>query len=335
MEQKNNSKNKVIPFPNLKERYLEKGMDFLKEKKFHDALAMFSEAKDINEEESEVLLGMAICYMELGELIEAKNICKKMLLEDIGHYFTVLQIYLTILIQLREYQEVQSTIEAVLEENHLPAESAEHFYKLLEFSRKMTEDEGNIVEESEHEEINTFNSLENPNNQITFIQSLRDRNISKHFRTLVSLLENDATHPIVKTMILHLMFENEVEKEVSVTKFGETIQVIPAKLEDINEQMFTKKVLSLLDDTLGNENPTLFEAVKELWIRHLYVLYPLLPKPTEAKIWAAALHVVGYELHGITIEEEEILSIYDCPSTLIEDACKKIYEIEEISYLQI
>lgn len=55
------------------------------------------------------------------------------------YYFTVLQVYMTILIQLKKYEEVKSTIEAVLEENQLPAESAEQFYKLLDFSRKMTD----------------------------------------------------------------------------------------------------------------------------------------------------------------------------------------------------
>lgn len=328
----------IIPFPNLKERYIDKGMELLKEKKYHEALQMFSEAKKLNEDKAELHLGMAICLMELGELAEAKDICKKMLLEDIGHYFTVLQIYLTILIQLREYHEVQSTIEAVLEENHLPAESAEHFYKLLEFSRKMTQNDVDLIEEDEEEHNQpTYieDILENTTKQMAYIQSLRDRNLSKHFSSLKMLLENPNSHPMIQSMILHLMIENEVEKEVTVNKFGETLTVIPAKLDDISDLPFTKKVLTILDDTLGNENPTLFEAVKELWIRHLYVLYPFLPQPTDAKVWAASLHIVGYEMHGITLDPEEVKQMYDLSVTTLHEACKKIYQIEEISYMQI
>ncbi|KKI92346.1 hypothetical protein WQ54_09820 [Bacillus sp. SA1-12] len=335
MEKKKHSK--VIPFPNLKDRYIDKGMDLLKEKKYHEALTMFSEAKKLNEDKAELHLGMAICFMELGELTEAKDICKKMLLEDIGHYFTVLQIYLTILIQLREYQEVQSTIEAVLEENQLPAESAEHFYKLLEFSRKMTQNDAEIIETDDDDEQPLYieDILENTNKQMAYIQSLRDRNISKHFSSLKMLLENPNSHPMIKSMVLHLMIENEIEREVTVYKFGETVSVIPAKLDDLSELPFTKKVLTILDDTLGNENPTLFEAVKELWIRHLYVLYPLLPKPTDANLWAAALHMVGYEMHGITLDPKEIKDLYNLSLPLLHEACKKIYQIEEISYMQI
>lgn len=330
-------KSNVIPFPNLKDRYIDKGMALLKEKKFHEALEMFSEAKKINEDKAEIHLGMAICFMELGELLEAKDICKKMLMEDIGSYFTVLQIYLTILIQLREYHEVQSTIEAVLEENHLPAESAEHFYKLLEFSRKMTQNDVDIVEEDDESTQTMYieDIIENTTKQMAYIQSLKDRNVNKHFSSLKVLLENPKSHPMVKSMILHLMIENEIEKEVTVYKFGESITVIPAKLEDISELPFTKKVLTILDDTLGNENPTLYEAVKELWIRHLYVLYPLLPQPTDADLWAAALHIVGYEMHGITLDPEEVQQLYKRSTSELHDACKKIYQIEEISYMQI
>jgi tetratricopeptide (TPR) repeat protein len=330
----------VIPIPNLKERYLDMGTALLKSKKYQEALEMFSQAKKLNEGEAEIYLGMAICLMELGELVEAKEICKKMLREDIGHYFTVLQIYLTILIQLREYLEVQLTIEAVLEENHLPAESAEHFYKLLEFSRKMTQNDANFIEDDEMEDeanqpLYLEDILEDPTKQIDYIQSLRDRNLSKHFSALKILLENPASHPMVKSMILHVMIENEVEKEVTVYKFGESITIIPAKLEDISELPFTKRVLTVLDDTLGNENPTLFEAVKELWIRHLYVLFPFLPQPADTNLWAAAFHLVGYEMHGITIDTEEIQASYGVPLPLLNEACKKIYQIEEISYMQI
>ncbi|MCG0041127.1 tetratricopeptide repeat protein, partial [Escherichia coli] len=81
---------------------------------------LFSEAMTSDDTESDLHLGMAICFLELGELEEAASVCEKMLKEGYGHYFTVLQVYMTILIQLKKYEEVKSTIEAVLEENQLP-----------------------------------------------------------------------------------------------------------------------------------------------------------------------------------------------------------------------
>lgn len=74
---------------------------------------------------------MAICFLEIGELEEAKGICEKMLKEGQGHYFTVLQVYMTILIQLRQYDKVKETIEAVLEENKLPRKAPNSFTNCL------------------------------------------------------------------------------------------------------------------------------------------------------------------------------------------------------------
>ncbi|MED4453302.1 tetratricopeptide repeat protein [Metabacillus fastidiosus] len=323
---------KVIPFPNLKKRLIDKGMAALKEKNFQEALELFIEAQEIDREnEAEIQFGIALCLMELGQLEEAKKTCKKMLLEDTGDYFTVLQVYLTILIQLHQYKEVQETIEAVLEENQLPAQNAEQFYKLLEFSRKMNETgevdlddtvESNIDFGSEHD-------------QMLFIQSLKNQNVIKYIQQLKMILEDPNTNPIIKTLALQLLMDSEIEKEVTVHKFGKTLDVKPSALFDPNELAFTKKVINILDDTLGNENPVLFETVKELWLRHLYVLFPFTPEPAEEKLWAAALHLVGYEMHGITLEREEMEAMYGVSLEQIEHLCVNIYHLEEISYMQI
>ncbi|MRX74217.1 tetratricopeptide repeat protein [Bacillus lacus] len=332
----NDRKDNIIQFPHLKERFIDKGMLSLKSKNYRQALDFFSEAKKLDEDTAEIHLGIALCLMELGQLREAKEVCKKMLNEDLGHYFTVLQIYLTILIQLREYPEVQATIEAVLEENHLPAESAEQFYKLLDFSRKMNSGETHdIIADEEEEDVMPERGFEELQieEQLSFIQSLKDRNISQHMVLLQHILSDPQAHPLLKSMVLQLLKEHGIEKDVQVFKFGEMVLVKPSQLEDVTDMPFTKKVLNVLEDMLGNENPALYEAVKELWVRHLFVMLPALPNPAEAKVWAAALHAAGYEMHGIHIESDEIQEMYGVPSWNIIQAKKRIFEIEEISYL--
>ncbi len=135
---------------------------------------------------------MAICFLELGELEEAESVCEKMLKEGYGHYFTVLQVYMTILIQLKKYEEVKSTIEAVLEENQLPAESAEQFYKLLDFSRKMTDPdrEDEAWAEEYEDTIDTEKVLASPEEQMNLIHSLKDRNVAKYTGLLKTILQD-------------------------------------------------------------------------------------------------------------------------------------------------
>ncbi|MDA7027580.1 DNA damage checkpoint antagonist DdcA [Bacillus sp. CLL-7-23] len=332
---KHDKKNsKIIPFPNVKERLVHKGMSALKEKKYHEALQLFSEARNYDNEESDLYLGMAICFLEIGELEQAKGICEKMLKEGRGHYFTVLQVYMTILIQLRQYEKVQETLEVVLQENKLPPESAEQFYKLLEFSRKMTEapDIEDMIEEPLEGQFqeSLFNNTEE---QVKLVHTLKDRNITKFIGLLKTILQNPSGHPVVKTMILQLLAESDYGEPVSVTKFGEMITIHPNKAVQPDMMPVLKNILNVLDDTLGNENPSLYQAVEELWRRHLYVLYPFQPKFSDDQLWAAALHKVGYEMHGIDIDKDELHILYSFHDHLLEEACATIKNIEEFSYL--
>lgn len=325
----------IIPFPRLKERLVDKGMAAMKDKQYQEALELFSEAVSHGDTESDVHLGMAICFLELGELEEAKQVCEKMLNEGYGHYFTVLQVYMTILIQLKQYEEVKSTIEAVLEENQLPAESAEQFYRLLEFSRKMTDpDQQDEAWEEEYEDIlDAEKVLNSPAEQMNLIHSLKDRNISKYTGLLKTILQDPGAHPLIKTMILTLMAEHDYSKPVHITKFGDSMTAVPSETVQPDAAPVLHRVLRVLDETLGNENPTLYAAVEELWRRHLYVLHPFMPKFLNADLWAAALHKVGYEMHGIDIEPEELHMMYEFDSRELEEACTMIKDIEEISYL--
>ncbi|MGE6629047.1 DNA damage checkpoint antagonist DdcA [Bacillus sp. NPDC077027] len=329
-------KDNVILFPGLKERLIEKGMTALKDKQYQEALHLFSEAKSFDEdEESDIHLGMAICFLELGELQEAKRVCEKMLNEGYGHYFTVLQVYMTILIQLKEYEEVKQTIEAVLEENHLPPESAEHFYKLLEFSRKMIESPEEIVEdfEGENNEWNAEEILTKTDQQVHFIHSLKDRNITPHIGLLNTILQKPNANPVVKSLILQLLSDHEYAKPVHIIKFGDSLTLVPSEAVKPEKMPLLQQVLRILDDTLGNENPTLYQRVEELWRRHLFVLYPFLPKYTDPSLWAAALHKVGYEMHGIEIEMNELHILYEFKERELKEACTMLKDIEEISCL--
>ena len=250
----------IIPFPRLKERLVDKGMAAMKDKQYQEALELFSEAVSHGDTESDVHLGMAICFLELGELEEAKQVCEKMLNEGYGHYFTVLQVYMTILIQLKQYEEVKSTIEAVLEENQLPAESAEQFYRLLEFSRKMTDpDQQDEAWEEEYEDIlDAEKVLNSPAEQMNLIHSLKDRNIAKYTGLLKTILQDPGAHPLIKTMILTLMADHDYSKPVHITKFGDSMTAVPSETVQPDAAPVLHRVLRVLDETLGNENPTLY-----------------------------------------------------------------------------
>jgi len=339
-EKNDNKQGNVIQFPKLKERLISKGLDALKNKKFKEALELLLQAQDLTEQHDEIDLGIVVCLLELGRLNEAKDRCKLMLHQDIGDYFNVLQVYLSILIQLGEYQEVIQTIEAVLEEDQFPPTYFENFIKLLELSRKMIDsgeiEPNNNIEEDAMEDLDsilhqTFIENNNHHEQAALIQQVKDRNMHKYVPIMAQFLQSPTKHPIIKTMVLQLLIDNNVSENISIEKFGETRSVIPANLRDISQDEYGGKVLAILENSLGQENPTLFEVTKELWLRYMFILFPFTPTDDQPMIWAAALHLYGSELHGIDIENEEIEAMYNTNIFQLKYAIDKIQMVEEIS----
>ncbi len=330
-----NSRNegKIVPFPNLKQRLLDKGMEALQQKKYEDALDLLQQTLEIDNELHEVHLAVMVCSFELGYLEEAKKHGETMLQQDIGDYYEVLQIYLTVLIQLKQYDEVEETIESVLEDGKLPPETVENFYRLLDFSRKMT-----VSDVLEKPVIEVEKILEDIpfSEQWGIVQALRNERlgISFSFKTLDSFLQDELKHPMLKTGILQMFLEKEIIRDIKVEKFSNTIMVNTGELHDMETHPFSQKVLVKLDEILGNENPSLFEVVKELWLRHLYVMYPFIPQPEDVSVWAAGLHKVGYDLHGIDVELEEVAQMYQITGEEIRSCCIRIQEVEGISFIE-
>lgn len=341
MKEHNKELSNIIPFPNLEERLLQKGLEALQNKKFKEATIHLTQALEMDPENSEFHLALVICLFESGELEEALAVCKKMLQEDKGDYFNVLQIYLTILIQLGHYEEVTTAIEAVLEEDKLPAEYAETYYKLLDFSRKMqSPKDGSEKEEdipADFAESLSFRLSKEAavQEQLEAIRSLQDINIRKYLEIVLPILAAEDRHPVLKSILLQLLMENEIDKRVIVEKFGREMEVVPYELKDIADQEFTKNVLSHLEDFLAQENPTLFEMVKELWLRHMLVMFPFLPEPPDARLWAAGLLHTGMEFLGTADSQPGAEQLFGVDEADLEKICGAIRRIEEISYLQL
>lgn len=339
--QSNDRKARVIQFPKLKERLLDKGMDAIKDKNYKHALDLLSQAKEIDQKNDEIEFGIVMCLFEMGRLEEAKQGCKRMLLEDIGDYFNVLQFYLTILIQLGEYTEVKTTLEAVFQEDQVPPQHAENLYQLLEFSRRYTSNreeimDGEFERENKYEQIRRILLEEtDKNEQIKLLHTLKESNISKYLDLIQQYLIDPTKDVVIKTMIIQLLIDHSIEKKITVEKLGEEVIVIPSKLTDIIDNDYAQQVLNGLEESLANDNPSLFEVSKEIWFRYLYVTYPFLPKAYTSKTWAAALHMYGSELHGMEIDLVSMENMYGKDIEYVNNALETLKEIEKISFLEI
>ncbi|SES03737.1 tetratricopeptide repeat protein [Salisediminibacterium halotolerans] len=330
----------VILFPGLVQKLSEKGMTALKEQKYYDALTYFNQSTELDPEHAQARYGLVITNIELNRLDEAKKYCESMLKEGIGDYYEVLQVYVSLLVQLGAYDEVVDLLEVVIQEDKLPSEMAETFYQLLDFSRQMTDEYGAPSDDTLMEEqalmpppAELINDLEkgNPDQQWGAIQQLSHHKLADVEDAYRDFLKSKDQHPVLKSYILQLLKEMDSTGTFVVHKFGESFTIELHK-EDLFHETFGMQVIDRLEKELADDNPTLFDIVQQVWWHYLFALYPKKPEPADIDIWACALHETGRHLLS---DGEEFISLsahYGTDESDVMMCTEHIKEIEQLLF---
>ncbi|MDQ0256476.1 tetratricopeptide (TPR) repeat protein [Evansella vedderi] len=337
-KQANGHEDNIILFPGLVTRLVEKGMASLKEKKYYDALRYFQQSTEMEPTHPQARYGLVITNIELNRLDEAKRHCESMLREGIGQYYEVLQVYVSLLVQLGDYEQVEMLLETVISEEKLPPKMAESFYQLLEFSRQMTSPNGKAELEDFTEDNfegigNTeewINLLEQgkPDQQWGAIQKISQMKKEDVLNTCRTFMKGENNNPVLKSYLLQMLKEMNVEDTIEVHKFGKSFNVNIGNLEDVFHEQFGTSVLTKLDAELGQESPSLFEIVQQVWWHYLFALYPKSPTPSDKTVWAAALHSLGFTLMGVEQDLNEVTSRYGVDKEEVIKAVEHMKSIE-------
>lgn len=332
-------KDNIIFFPGLDKRLTDKGLESLEKKKFHEAIPLLEEARELDPDNENILIGLVLAYFEAGAFKKAKVLANEMLLKGIGDYFQMVDLYLTVLIQLHEYREIVTTIEALLDEREIPPEKHDHFLTILQFSRRMAEghDKQDAEQEEEDLELPALNllSIDNINEQMLTIANLADKNIRPYLDEMTDYLKSEAGHPFIKTIVLNLLKEQEIDREIIVEKFSIEEQFSPLQLPDVREQPKMLEVKALLSEQVENKNPGLYENAINMVDRIFFICYPFELEPNSSAAWAAAFDILAQEYLGMDPEFGKIAGDYGAEPSELEKARGQIETIEKISYPNI
>lgn len=333
-EQPIKKKDNVIFFPGVEQRLADKGLDSLKNKKFTEAIRFLEEAKEHDPENDNVLIGLVLAYYEAGSYQKAKDLAKELLLKGIGDYFQLVDLYLTVLIQLHEYEEIIATIEVLLDEKEVPPEKHDHFLTLLQFSRKMAENHPPAKEIESEEETRQLNllALSNLNEAMLLVSNLADKNIRPYVPEIAAYLKAESGHPFLKTILLTLLKEQEINQELLIHKFAKETTVNPVLLPEVRMQPRMLDVKALLVNKLESSDPVLLENIIGMVDRTFFMSYPIDVEPEFPAAWAAGFHFLGLEYLGFTPTLNKLAEDYDVSPEEIDLAINKIVEIEKISY---
>ncbi|WP_203361581.1 hypothetical protein [Bacillus sp. REN10] len=275
-------KGNLFVFPGTAQELIRKGRVALEENDYNHAVLYLKEALQYPlEEEGDVKMALLLALYESGQDEQALSLCTDMLHQGIGEYFDVLDVYILILMQQKKYEEIYTTLSALMEEKQLPEAKRENFERLLALSNKMKQAPST-------KETRLFSGQESLQEQTMKLMELVNQNIHPYKRELAALLKDAATHPFVQTLVLNVLKEHGVEQLTEVKKFSFHQQVVPAMLKDVFENPYYQEVIHLLEEQLSQTNPVLLEQAKEYVQRHFFLLYPFEPEDVSPESWVKA-----------------------------------------------
>ena len=106
---------------------------------FELAVEAFDQAITYEPDSSEFLAPYAVALYETKDFQRAKDISARLLHSGATNYIDAMELYLTISIQLQEYDEVEMTIDTLIDEGIIPQEFLTKFTYLRELNSRMSE----------------------------------------------------------------------------------------------------------------------------------------------------------------------------------------------------
>lgn len=316
----------IIVFPGAAQKLIKEGHQFTEESQYEKAVECFEKAFLYEEGDEAALSAYAFALYELKAYEKAKDVCAQLLAMGTSLYVEVMELYITVCMQLKEYHQVEALIDALIEENALPPAQLEKFERLKDLNIEITknlqqkEEVQTLIEEQEYE-IATFSALE-PNEQAFRLHRLMDTNIRQLKEELKDIIESEHIHPFVRSLALILLVEQEVSIEIDVRKFEHAKRVNPIHLQLPTRLPQYAQVKKIAENKL-EQDPTTLEMVQYLMAKHAIVTYPFEWLPFEAD--AIAYGYIDYVQSMLGSVQEMDYEIIDFLQTL-----EKLTELQDV-----
>ena len=129
----------VIVFPGTFEKLVEKGLASVEKGEFEQAVKAFDQAIVYEPDYPEFLGPYAVALYETKDFERAKEIAARLLHSGAANYIDAMELYLTISIQLQQYEEVEMTIGTLIDEGVVPNAKLNKFRYLRELNERLSE----------------------------------------------------------------------------------------------------------------------------------------------------------------------------------------------------
>lgn len=266
-------KENVIVFPGTFEKLVEKGLTAVDLESFDEAVEAFDQAIIYEPDYPEFLGEYAVALYETKDFKRAKDIVSKLLHSGTANYIDAIELYLTISIQLQEYEEVKMTIDTLMDEGIVPHELIQKFTYLRELNERLADRyDTDTPTPMELFTLDTFMGLDIMTQQHT-LASLEGTEIAEMIPVLEDIAESVHLSPLVVTFALTLLHQENATNELTVRKYGLEKTFVPADMTLPGRDLQTYKVLAAVEQELVKD-PSRLELAQGLIEKFAITAFP-------------------------------------------------------------
>ncbi|WP_342511052.1 DUF3196 family protein [Sporosarcina sp. FSL K6-1522] len=265
---------KVIVFPGTYERLVEKGLTAVEQSNFEQAVKAFDQAIHYEPDYPEFLGPYAVALYETKDFHRAKEVAAKLLHSGTMDYMDAMELYLTISIQLEEYEEVETTIGALIDEGVVPHGLVNKFHYLRELNARLSQRYAPNTEIAPKPPftLEEFIDMDAETQQYA-LASLEGSDLSALTPTLVAIAERADLVPIVITFALTLLYQADYTADITVCKFGLEKVVVPAEMVLPGQDEQTLRVLAAIEGLFFKE-PSRLELAQGIIEKFAIAAFP-------------------------------------------------------------
>lgn len=266
----------VVLFPGTTERLLEEARELAENYHFVQANELFDKVFKITPGDETSLSVYAYSLYETKNFEKAKDVCEELLTLGPSMYFEVMELYLTICMQLRQYKQVEKIIDSLFEEDVVPLDQVEKFHRLQKLNADIAENQNAQPEELVEElfELDGTAFIQKSiQEQLVIVHELEGKNVRPMLAELKWIVEHDDVHPFIQSLLIIVLVEQDVNESLTISKLNRTENINPAQLELPTEMPQFQKVNEHVLNRLEQE-PSTLDLVQALIAKHAIVTYP-------------------------------------------------------------
>ncbi|SDM78754.1 hypothetical protein SAMN05518871_102239 [Psychrobacillus sp. OK028] len=269
----------VILFPGMIEKYVEKGLKFAEENNFLEAVSCFDEANKYIELSDMVQSVYILSLLEAGRALDAKIICETLYEKKSPFFEQVIELYLTILLDLKEYKQLTEVLDELMKDSTYTFMQKKNFKQLRELSIKMLTDTTYAADEETQKNFDSeifklANFIKLPfGQQELLLQEAYQADIKGLSKEIITIIESPDIVPTIKSLGLLLLGAAGVESEVTIEKFGFKETVVPTSPPERTAVDRVEPIKQSIENLL-EKDPSKLQMTLEMVHRHAYALFP-------------------------------------------------------------